>query len=222
MSERSQIDHKPPRFRWAKRLLLGVVSLALLVLGLMWYCGLLDGNLREVSKGKVYRSAQLKPAAFKEAIESRGIKSVINLRGDRKSEAWYKDELALCEAQKVEHVDINIGLGELPRPEVLQSLVTTLEAGPYPMLLHCRSGADRSALGAAFYMHIVEKKPLEDAVNAQLTWRYGHVAIGKAKSIDDFFELFRTTAGGQGLKEWLYSTYPAVYAKRATGGGIAD
>ena|ERR1043165_3600836 len=222
MPEPSPSNPGKGRFRWVKRLLAGIAVLALTALGLAWYCGLLDGNLREVSKGKVYRSAQLKPAAFKQTIESRGIKSVVNLRGFRKNEAWYQGELALCEAEKVEHVDINIGLGDLPRPEVLQALVAKLEAGPYPMLLHCRSGADRSALGAAFYMHIVEKKPLDEAAREQLTWRYGHVPVGKAKSIDEFFELYRTTANGQSLKEWLNTAYPKIYAQRTSGAVTED
>ncbi|HLX62299.1 MAG TPA: tyrosine-protein phosphatase [Planctomycetota bacterium] len=205
----------PRRRRWPKRVLIGGAAFSGLVLVLLWQVGLLGNNFREVSPGKCYRSAQLQADGFKDAIEKRGLKSVVNLRGERKNEAWYQGELAACLAEKVAHVDINIGLGELPHPEALKALVETLDAGPYPMLLHCRSGSDRSGLGAVFYRHLVEHKPLDEAEREQINWRYGHLAVGKAKSIDDFFKLYHESAGGQSLRDWIYKTYPAIYAKQA-------
>ncbi len=171
-------------------------------------------NFREIVPGKFYRSAQLEPIGFKDAIVHHGIKSVINLRGERKNELWYQNEIAVCADEKVDHFDINIGLGDLPKPETLKALVEKLEAGPYPMLMHCRSGSDRTGLGGAFYMHLVEKKPLEQAEAEQVSWHYGHFPIGRAKNINDFFELYHATAKGKNLREWLYSDYPALYDER--------
>ena len=214
MQEISEIA--PPRacVIWFKRLLCAFALVVAVALGFMGYIGLFNSNFREVTPGKCYRSAQLKPEALKEAIASHGLKSVLNLRGERKNEEWYKGEMAVCEAAKIDHADINIGLGQLPKPETLKQLVEKLEAGPYPMLMHCRSGADRSGLAGAFYRHIVEKKPLEEAEAEQVTWRYGHFEIGKAKCINEFFKLYHDTAHGQSLKDWLNKTYPAEYEKR--------
>ncbi len=216
MVELSEPSVNPKRRLWPRRLLLGVLLLSGLTLGFLGYIGVLDSNLREVSRGKLYRSAQLKPAGFKAIIESQGIKSVLNLRGERKGEEWYRAEIAVCEEANVEHVDLNIGLGELPRPEVLQALVAKLEAGPYPMLIHCRSGSDRTGLGSAFYVHFVEKMPLEQAEAEQVTWRYGHFGIGRAKSINDFFELYHASSNGKDLKAWLYDDYSRLYNERVT------
>ncbi len=217
MQENSEIS--PPRARFVRlNRLLGAIALVVAVaLGFMGYIGLFNSNFREVTPGKCYRSAQLKPEALKETIASRGLKSVLNLRGERKNEEWYKGEVAVCETAKIDHTDINIGLGELPKPSTLKLLVEKLEAGPYPMLLHCRSGADRSGLAGAFYRHIVEKKPLEEAEADQVTWRYGHFGIGKAKCINEFFKLYHDTAHGQSLKDWLNNTYPAEYEKCVDG-----
>jgi len=213
MLDRPENTATPTNASHMKRASLALVLVGGVVLSFMSYIGFF-GNLRAIAPGKCYRSEQMKPQAFKEAIESHGIKSVLNLRGEHGNQEWYKSELALCSAEKIDHADLNIGLGELPKPETLQQLVAKLETGPYPMLLHCRSGSDRSGLAAAFYLHIVEHKPLPEAEAEQVTWRYGHFPIGKAKSINAFFQLYQDTAHGQPLKEWLVQTYPAEYAKR--------
>jgi len=210
------------RSRWLKGTAIGFSFVAVVGVAALWYCGFLDGNFREVSAGKVYRSGQLDEDGFKDAIQMHGIKSIVNLRGSRKTALWYSGEKALCAAENVDHADIDIGLGELPSPEVLRDLVEKFESGPYPMLIHCRSGADRTALAATLYQNIVEKRPLDEAMRAQVSWRYGHFAVGKAKSIDEFFSLYKATAHGQNLKDWLHNTYPAEYAKRATHTSLAD
>ncbi|MEI6235698.1 MAG: tyrosine-protein phosphatase [Planctomycetota bacterium] len=213
MIERPDPPPVSPKSPWIKRLLIGVPVISAVVLCFLAYIGLF-GNFRSISEGKCFRSQQLKPQAITDAVAAHGIKSVLNLRGESKSAEWYKGEVSACQIANIDHTDINIGLGALPKPEILLKLVDKLEAGPYPMLLHCRSGSDRSGLAAAFYLHIVENKPLPEAEAAQVSWRYGHFPIGPAKSIDDFFALYHTTANGQPLKEWLVKTYPAEYAKR--------
>jgi len=204
-----------PSAAWFKRILFAFAALALVTLGFLAFIGFF-GNFREVSPGKYYRSEQLKPQGFKDAITAHGIKSVLNLRGEQSNAEWYKGEVAVCASEKIDHMDINIGLGALPKPETLQRLVEKLEAGPYPMLVHCRSGSDRSGLAGAFYLNIVEKKPLAEAEADQVSWRFGHFAIGRAQSINAFFQLYHDTSKGQSLKEWLYQTYPAEYARMAT------
>ena len=204
---------RAPRVRWV---FAAAVAFILCTLSFLGYIGLF-GNFHEITPGKCYRSEQLKPQAIKDAIASRGIKSVLNLRGEQKNADWYKGELAACIEQNIDHADFNIGLGQLPKPETLQQLVTKLENGPYPMLLHCRSGSDRTGLASAFYLNIVEKKPLDDAEAEQVTWRYGHFGIGRAQSINAFFKLYHDTAHGQSLKDWLYKTYPAEYEKQIAG-----
>lgn len=204
----------PPKRSVMKRALVGTAAVAVATLGFLFFIGVL-GNFRVVDAGKCYRSEQLKPQAIKDAIQSHGIKSVINLRGERSNDAWYKGELAACVDEHVDHADFDIGLGALPKPEVLQRLVEKIEAGPYPILLHCRSGSDRTGLASAFYVHLVEKKPLAEAEAEQVTWRYGHFNLGKARSINSFFDLYHATSGGKPLREWLYQTYPDEYAKHA-------
>lgn len=207
---------------WLKRGLFGFLGCGVLALLFFWHVGLLGTNLREISPGVCYRSAQLKPQMLRAVIAEKNLRSVLNLRGERKKADWYGPELAECQTAHIDHADINIGLGELPRPEAIKQLIEKLEAGPYPMLMHCRAGADRSSLGAVFYVHLVEKKPLETAEAEQLTWRYGHFGIGEAKYINAFFKLYHDTSNGQPLKEWVYKTYPSLYPAQLAKNGAAD
>ncbi len=208
--------------RWLRRTLIALASLGAVVGAFLWYIGVLGMNLREVSPGQCFRSAQLQGDAFKTVIAEKNLKSVVNLRGERKNSAWYSGELELCKTAGLTHVDIDIGLGELPTPQAIQKLVETLESVPRPVLLHCRAGADRSSLGAVFYVHLVEGKPLEQAEAEQMTWRYGYFGMGDARFINEFFRLYHATSNGQPLKEWVYKTYPAVYAKEAKGQAKGD
>jgi protein tyrosine/serine phosphatase len=113
---------------------------------------------------------------------------------------------------------LTLRLGSLSPPEDIEALVAQLEEGPYPMLLHCRAGADRAGLASVLYLMVVEHKTLDEATAAELTWRYGHVRVGKAAYIDEFLDLYRTTAGGRDLKSWLKDVYPGVYAQHRAEG----
>jgi protein tyrosine phosphatase (PTP) superfamily phosphohydrolase (DUF442 family) len=200
--------------RWALRCGAALLTLCGALTGLAWYTGKFDHNLREVSPGKVYRSAQMDGAEFKSVIAEKKLKAVLNLRGESPNSAWYPSELAACLEAGVEHADFNIGLGVLPKPDALRALIAKLETGPYPLLMHCRAGADRSSLGAVFYLYFVEHVPLEVAEASQMNWRYGHFALGDARSIDEFFKLYHDSAHGLAFKEWVLNVYPKLYDER--------
>ena len=224
--EEKPAPSKPPsavqRKNWLKRGLFCFLGCGVFALLFIWYIGVLGSNLREISPGTCYRSAQLKPQILRSVIAEKNIRSVLNLRGERKKADWYGPELAACQAAHIDHTDINIGLGELPRPEAIQQLIEKLEAGPYPMLMHCRAGADRSSLGAVLYVHLVEKKTLETAEAEQMTWRYGHFGIGEAKYINAFFKLYHDTSKGQPFKEWVFKTYPSLYPAQLAKNAASD
>ena len=75
----------------------------------------------------------------------------------------------------------------------LRRLIDVLEHTEYPILLHCRRGADRTGLAAAVVLLLTTDTPLEEA-RAQLGWRYGHVALGRPGQLDLFLDFY---------SEWL-------------------
>ena len=64
---------------------------------------LLD-NFHVVEAGQAYRSAQLDAATLTLVIETYGIGTVINLRGENAGQPWYDDEVATCQLLGVMHV----------------------------------------------------------------------------------------------------------------------
>ena len=202
---------KFPVSRRLKVTLTVCACVALTALGLCYYTGVLDENLRTIAAGKCYRSGQMDAATLARTIKAYGIKCVLNLRGTPASQAWYKDEAATCAALGVEYATVPVHLGRLTEPDHIAALIARLEHGPYPLLLHCREGADRAGLASVLYVMVVEGKPLDEALAGQMTWRYGHLSLGPAKAVDDFFELYRRTAGGKDIKLWVNEVYPKVY-----------
>lgn len=78
------------------------VLLALLV----GYVGVVaaTGNFHSVVAGEVYRSAQPSGATLSRYQRDYGIRTVINLRGENASEAWYQDEIATSRRLGIRHI----------------------------------------------------------------------------------------------------------------------
>ena len=204
------------RTRRLKLTLLVCAFLACTTLGTLYYVGVLDDNFRTIAAGRVYRSAQMSGPHLAEAVKQYGLKSVLNLQSEAVKAQWYQDEVKTCAALGVEHHTVPIHLGRLTEPENVATLIDRLEQGPFPLLLHCRAGADRSGLAGALYLMVVEKKSLDEALSAQVTWRYGHTPLGQAVAIDEFFALYRATANGRDIKTWVTTVYPGLFAERKT------
>jgi protein tyrosine phosphatase (PTP) superfamily phosphohydrolase (DUF442 family) len=152
-----------------------LIFLVLAIASLPAYLGLLQivGNFHTVEAGKLYRSAQ--PSARDLAAYARvhGIKSVINLRGRHPGESWYEDEMRASNELGLYHADLALSARNELTETQLQELEKTLRDAPTPILVHCKSGADRTGLAAALYELDVQHRPVDDAAG-QLSWRYGH------------------------------------------------
>ena len=103
---------------------------------------------------------------------------------------------------------------KLPPPEKMKEMLQVFDDGPFPILIHCRAGADRTGLASTVYRVVVEHDRFAKAVRDNLTWRYGHFANGDAHAMDDFFTLYRRTSQGKDLAEWILEDYPELYESR--------
>jgi protein tyrosine phosphatase (PTP) superfamily phosphohydrolase (DUF442 family) len=184
-------------------------AVVLLILGVGRWIGLWGGNVRAVSPGKVYRSAQLWPDHLRQVIREHGIKTVLNLQGKDHGDLA-QTETALCREAGAEYRHAQLSAVRLPGPRELQRVVDALDQAQYPILIHCRAGADRSGLVSALYLALKEGVSPDEAHRRELTWTKGHFGFQSA-AMDRFFDLYRETSGGQDLRTWIAQTYPGVY-----------
>ena len=131
------------------------------------------GNFHTVEAGRLYRSAQPGAQDLEVYVRTLGIKSVINLRGRHPGEPWYEDEMRASNELGLQHIDLALPASRELTAAQLQELETTLHDAPAPVLVHCKSGADRTGLAAALYVLEVQHRPAGTAA-AQLSWVYGH------------------------------------------------
>ncbi len=144
-------------------------------------------NTHEIKPGKMWRTYQPSPAKLAE-WKARGVKTVINLRGDRPSGALFLEEDA-CEKLGLTLVNFRVFSREAPTLEILKNARTLFEEIEYPAIMHCKSGADRAGLMSTLYLFFHEGVSLDEALD-QLTFKYGHVKSAKTGVIDVAFERY--------------------------------
>ncbi len=205
-------------------IVLFLLLLAVIVL-LLCFIGVFVGNFQVVWPGQVYRSAQLTGNNYTadtagwighdlpHVLKAYHIKTVINLRGGSSINDYYRDELRICARMGVNHVDVPLSASHLPPPDSLDKLLATFDHTPYPVIFHCQGGADRAGLVGTLYLNIYKHIPLDQAEQAELTWRFGHLAFTATGAMDRFFTLYRQTGQGMDLRTWILTKYPVIYGR---------
>jgi len=74
-----------------------------------------------------------------------GVRTVVNLRGERVSGSYWLEQAA-CEHHGMKLLNFPIRSKRAPTREELSNAIRLFDQIEYPMLMHCKSGADRPAL----------------------------------------------------------------------------
>jgi protein tyrosine/serine phosphatase len=203
-----------PRRNWRRMFVAGGVLAV--VVGLYSFVVNWRGNFWTVVPGRVYRSGRLDDERLEQVIRKYGIRTVVDLRGS--DEGIVKDrqrERALCRKLGARYRKVSMSAVRIPRPDQVNLLVETLDDAEYPILVHCRQGADRTGFAAALYRTVYCNAPVRRAQSEELTIFKGHLPF-EARAMDRFFDLYAQTSGGRDMRLWISGSYPEVYA-RATG-----
>lgn len=180
---------------WRRRLTRGLAG-GLVLVGLYAGWAYANGNLHTVVEGELYRSATLSSAQLQEVIESRGIRTIVNLRGRNEYSAWYREEARVAAETNVKLIDMPwLASRELTDAQVA-AFFKVLADAPRPILIHCRSGADRTGLAAALYLAAI-KKVDEFTAELQLSLLFGHISLPFAPfyAMDETFERLEPSLG---------------------------
>ncbi|MBT9382824.1 tyrosine-protein phosphatase [Pseudooceanicola sp. CBS1P-1] len=149
----------------------------------------LTGNVHTTLPGELYRSAQPDRAALTRAVETHGIRSVLNLRGPNPGKDWYDREIDASNDLGLVHADFALSARREPDAQRMADLIALMKSLPKPLLIHCRSGADRTGLAAALYLAALKDVPEAQAAG-QLSFAFGHVSaawLSKAAAMDRAF-----------------------------------
>ena len=159
--------------------------------------------------GDAWRSAQPWPHQIRRIVRKRGVRTIVNLRGARDDCGEYRLEKRTCKKLGVTlNDDIRVYSRAAPKRETIRSIRDSFEQLQGPILIHCKSGADRAGLVAVLYLHFVENVPIEQA-RRQLSLRYGHIKQAKTGVLDYFFERYLAYAKDHDISfiDWVETVY---------------
>lgn len=132
-----------------------------------------------------------------------GVKTVINLRGSR-DEAFYWLEREACQRLGLRLINAPLDSRDAPQTERVRRAQALFELIEYPVLIHCKSGADRAGLMAVLYRHLHLGEPVSQTLG-ELSKRTLHYREGLTGVLDYTLELYvrEGEAAGLSLLEWM-------------------
>ena len=143
-------------------------------------------NLHQVRPG-VWRSNQPSPGRVHAAADM-GVKTIVNLRGPRSDGGWRLEKEA-CDARGLALVDFSVRSRAVPDRDTVLAAREMFRSVEYPVLMHCKSGADRAGIMAALYLLLMEGASAGEAAQ-QLSPRFLHVSQAKTGLLDAFLGAF--------------------------------
>lgn len=132
-----------------------------------------------------------------------GVRTVLNLRGEA-HKAHHVIETDACARLGLEMIDFVVFSREAPTADQVRGAKAIFETAQYPMLMHCKSGADRAGIMAVLYCHFRLGQPISQTM-AQLSKRHGHFREGMTGVLDYALELYLRDGEPLGLDflQWV-------------------
>lgn len=175
------------RFRRGVKLLV-IVSMLLglpaLAVHLWWEE---QGNFHVVQQGTIYRSVRMDEDELVRYFRNYGIKTILNLEGERTDQEWYLEEGRVAAKYGVTRINYSLNARKFVPPSKLHELVSIIEEAPKPLLIRCKSGADRTGLAASLW-HLEGLGLAPETACKQLSLVFGHFPwYNKTVLMDDSF-----------------------------------
>lgn len=163
-------------------------------------------NFHQVAP-QIFRSNQPSADQLRASQRRYGLRTVLNLRG-KSTHSFYLFEKEVCQALGVTLIDLPLSASQAPSREKLETLYSLFQTMEKPVLIHCKSGADRTGLAAALYQLLIENKPI-DVAKRQLGFAYLHVAKSPAGIQDHLLRVYEVAfrRSGIGFMEWVRTDY---------------
>lgn len=197
---------------WARSLLGPVVNYADMLFVDHGVFRLAYQNRHKLADG-VWRSAQPAPYQVRH-LARMGIRTIVNLRGERYCGSYWLERQA-CARNGIRLEDFQVRSRAAPAKAEIMGARDLFQRIEYPMLMHCKSGADRAGLMSVLYLIVRENVPVATA-RAQLSLKYGHVRQADTGILDYFFERYLedNARAATPFFEWVAHVYDPVELRR--------
>ena len=162
-------------------------------------------NWAEVVPGRLYRSNHPTPRRLAALVRRYGIRTVINLRGDKPCGSTTLTHAA-AERLGLAHIYAPFESRGAPHRDRILRLAEIFHVMEEPALIHCKSGADRAGLAAGLFIL------LNGGTSAQalrhLSWRFLHFPHSRTGVLDAFFYRYAAEAEGRmPFLDWVRDRY---------------
>ena len=162
-------------------------------------------NRAEVAPG-VWRMNQPTPRDL-EKLAAEGVRTVLSLRG-QPAQSYALFEQEACDRLGLAFHAIDLAAKNPPHPEALKTMIRIFDAAELPLVIHCKSGADRTGTAATVWRLV---KCGDDTAQAmqQLSRRFRHNPDGPEGIQDDLFLLYARNgeSRGQSFRDWVETDY---------------
>ncbi len=134
-----------------------------------------------------WRAAQPAPRDIRRFAKE-GVRTIVNLRGPRDCSSYALEQEA-CDRHGLHLVNYQVRSRAAPTVEEIKGAAALFDKVEYPIVMHCKSGADRAGLMSVLYMHFKEGMPIAEA-KRQLSIRFGHFRQADTGVLDHFFDRY--------------------------------
>ena len=173
-------------------------------------------NTRTQVTPELHRSGHPMPYQLRRAQRD-GVKTVLSLRGAETHVGSNQLEWDTCRRIGLRLVHFPLGSRSEPSRETALKLIELLETLPKPLLVHCKSGADRAGMTSAIW-EILRGQPYEVASRQLDFWRHGHVRQAKTGILDHFLESWRDwqrVHPDADFRDWVANHYDAEAVRKS-------
>jgi len=162
---------------------------------------------------RAWRSAQPAPRHIR-AFRRKGVRTIVNLRGERRCGSYWLEQRE-CARKGIALIDFQLRSRAAPTPEEIRAARDLFQKIEYPVLMHCKSGADRVGMMSALYRLFEEGAPVAEA-KKELALRYGHIRQADTGILDRFFEQYLEDNARRPTPflEWVDTVYDPDGLKR--------
>lgn len=137
---------------------------------------------------QTFRSNHPSPRFIKTLQQRYGLKTIISLRKADQSGAYLLEKEA-CDRLGIRLINHKMSSCNFPHAEMVLETKQLFVSIDYPVLFHCKSGADRAGLLSVLYRHFKLGEPISEA-RRELSIKYGHFRWADTGKLDYFFDCF--------------------------------